>query len=122
MNWPPVGGRLEGSAFHASVIPGGEHETTVRPDGVGILDVRVSAETDDHALISLRYTGTVDYGADWLDWLRAGTADGDPTNNSAKLMLPNNYLPFADARGNADTAPSMDLMGPLMGNKAGAIR
>ena len=36
-------------------------------------------------------------------------------------MLPNNNLPFADARGDAAVAPAMDLMGPLMGNKAGAI-
>ena len=87
VNWPPVGGRLEGSAFHASVIPGGEHETTVRPDGVGILDVRVSAETDDHALISLRYTGTVDYGADWLDWLRAGNwPDTLPVRSEIRML------------------------------------
>ena len=28
-------------------------------------------------------------------------------------MLPNGYLPRADARGNAATAPPMDLMGAL---------
>src|SRR5712691_1861156 len=63
------------------------------------------------------YGGT----ASRLDWTRAGTVDGDPTNNSASLLLPDGYLPFANARGNADTAPAMDLMGPLTGNKAGAV-
>jgi hypothetical protein len=58
-----------------------------------------------------------------LDWTRAGTEDAadDLTNNSASLLLPGNYLPFANARGNADTAPAMDLMGPLTGHKAAAI-
>lgn len=87
VNWPPIGGRLVGSAFHATVIPGGEHETTVRPDGVGILDVRVTVETDDHALISLRYTGTVDYGADWVDWLRAGSwPDVLPVRSEIRML------------------------------------
>jgi hypothetical protein len=48
-----------------------------------------------------------------LDWLRNGTVDGDPTNNQATLMLPNNLLPHADARGNASTAPAADHDGRL---------
>jgi peroxidase len=48
-----------------------------------------------------------------LDWLRAGTVDGDPTNNSAKLLLPNGFLPRPGDRGERIAAPLMDLMGPL---------
>jgi hypothetical protein len=49
-----------------------------------------------------------------LDWLRNGPLDGDPTNNQATLMMSaNNYLPHADARGNAATAPAMDHDGRL---------
>src|SRR5262249_59839 len=48
-----------------------------------------------------------------LDWLRTGPVDGDPTNNQATLMLPNNFLPHADARGNAATAPKADHDGRL---------
>jgi hypothetical protein len=49
-----------------------------------------------------------------LDWLRNGTVDGDPTNNQATLMMSaNNYLPHADARGNASTAPAFDKDGRL---------
>src|SRR5215813_3706229 len=49
-----------------------------------------------------------------LDWLRNGPVDGDPTNNQATLMMSaNNYLPHADARGNAATAPSDDHDGRL---------
>jgi hypothetical protein len=50
-----------------------------------------------------------------LDWLRAGPVDGNPANNSASLLLPGGYLPRVTERGNASTAPAMDLMGPLMG-------
>jgi peroxidase len=56
-----------------------------------------------------------------LDWLRQGTLDGDPTNNSAKLLLPGGYLPRADARGDASSAPPVDLMGALMGTPDRAV-
>ena len=51
-----------------------------------------------------------------LDWLRNGSNDGNPTNNSATLLLPNNYLPRRDARGNAATAPTMAIDGRLLAN------
>ena len=49
-----------------------------------------------------------------LDWLRNGPVDGNPTNNSATLLLPGGYLPRKDARGNAATAPTMDVDGRLL--------
>lgn len=56
------------------------------------------------------YGGT----ADRLDWLRAGSRDGEPTNNDAQLLLnPDGYLPRADARGNVADAPTMELDGQL---------
>jgi hypothetical protein len=72
VNWPPIGGTLSGPAFQAVVIPGGEHQVIVRPDGMAILTSSVTVESYDHALISLRHTGTVDYGRDWAQWLRDG--------------------------------------------------
>jgi len=57
-----------------------------------------------------------------LDWLRAGSLDGDPTNNSAKLLMTaDGFLPTANARGDAESAPPMELMGPLMFNPNAAI-
>lgn len=50
-----------------------------------------------------------------LDWLRDGPVDGDPTNNSAKLLLPNGFLPRAGDRDEQISAPLMDLNGALMG-------
>jgi hypothetical protein len=72
VNWPPVSGTLDGPAFHAKVIPGGEHQTVVRPDGLGVLSVSVTVETTDRVLIALRYSGTVDYGEDWRARLALG--------------------------------------------------
>jgi hypothetical protein len=51
-----------------------------------------------------------------LDWLRNGSNDGNPTNNQATLMLPGGYLPRADARGNAATAPPFAVDGRLAAN------
>jgi hypothetical protein len=48
------------------------------------------------------------------DWLRQGPVDGDPTNNSALLMLPGGFLPTRDARGDPATAPAMDSNGRLL--------
>jgi hypothetical protein len=48
-----------------------------------------------------------------LDWLREGPVDGDPTNNSAKMLLPNGFLPRPGDRDDRIAAPLMDLDGPL---------
>ena len=56
-----------------------------------------------------------------LEWLREGPVDGDLSNNSAKLLLPNGYLPRADARGDHTTAPGMALMSRLRAQPETAI-
>lgn len=62
------------------------------------------------------------YGASTAreDWLRDGPVDGDPTNNKASLLLPNGYLPRRDTRGDAASAPAMDVDGRLTGDPAAA--
>jgi len=56
-----------------------------------------------------------------LDWLREGPLDGDPTNNNARLLMQDNYLPRASARGNPATAPAMEIDGILRANPANAM-
>ncbi len=56
-----------------------------------------------------------------LDWLRDGPADGNPADNAATLMTPGGYLPRATARGDAATAPPMDLMGALTATPEKAV-
>jgi hypothetical protein len=72
INWPPLTGTLDGPAFHARVIQGGEHQTVVRTDGIGVLRVSVTLETHDRVLIAERYSATVDFGEDWGAWLPIG--------------------------------------------------
>jgi hypothetical protein len=55
-----------------------------------------------------------------LEWLRAGPVDGDMSNNSALLLLPDGQLPRRDARGDAGNAPLMDLDGRLRAQPNGA--
>jgi hypothetical protein len=87
VNWAPLSGTLDGPAFSAAVIPSGEHETTIRPDGVGELAVRVTVRTMDGALISLRYRGTVDYGEDWSTQLSRGRwPDRLPVRSQIRLL------------------------------------
>ena len=49
-----------------------------------------------------------------LDWLREGSVDGNPDNNNARMLMPNNYLPRRDSRGNPATAPTMAVDGRLL--------
>jgi peroxidase len=58
------------------------------------------------------------YGPDntRLEWLRDGPVDGNLANNAATLMMPGGYLPKANSRGNASTAPTMAVDGRLLAN------
>jgi hypothetical protein len=73
VNWPPVRGTLDGPALRATLVPGGEHQMIIRPDGIGALSVGVTVETHDGALILVRYSGTADYGEDWSTRARRET-------------------------------------------------
>jgi hypothetical protein len=87
VNWPPESGTLEGPAFRAAVIVGGEHRTVIRPDGIGLLSVSVTVRTHDGALIALDYAGTVDYGGDGLRRLLGGTWPAAlPVRSTIQLM------------------------------------
>lgn len=87
VNWPPESGTLEGPAFRAAVIVGGEHRTVIRPDGIGLLSVSVTVRTHDGALIALDYSGTVDYGEDGLRRLLAGAwPTALPVRSTIQLM------------------------------------
>jgi Animal haem peroxidase len=55
-----------------------------------------------------------------LEWLREGPVDGDMSNNSALLLLPDGVLPRSDARGDAAAAPTMAVDGRLRGDPASA--
>jgi hypothetical protein len=65
------GGEVRGPALNGTCGHGGDW-FTIRRDGVGIIDSRVSIHADDGALVYLHYTGVVDLGADAFQRLERG--------------------------------------------------
>jgi hypothetical protein len=58
--FPIVGGTFDGERLRGKVLPGGGDWVTARPDGTFELNLRVTLETDDGALIYMRFTGVRD--------------------------------------------------------------
>ena len=54
---PITGGSFDGPRLRGNVLPGGGDWTLLRPDGVLELDLRITLETDDGALIFLTSYG-----------------------------------------------------------------
>ena len=54
---PVTGGDFEGPRLRGKVLPGGGGWLLLRADGVLELDLRITLETDDHALIYMRFQG-----------------------------------------------------------------
>ena len=62
VNFYVTGGLFNGPKITGKLRPVGGDWLTIRKDGIGILDVRATMETDDGALIYIAYTGTLDLG------------------------------------------------------------
>ena len=54
---PVTGGEFEGPRLRGKVLPGGGDWLLLRSDGVLELDLRITLETDDHALIHMTFQG-----------------------------------------------------------------
>jgi len=54
---PVTGGDFEGPRLRGKVLPGGGDWLLLRSDGVLELDLRITLETDDHALIYMTFQG-----------------------------------------------------------------
>jgi hypothetical protein len=67
-----TGGSVRGGEINGRIRPVGADWLTVRTDGVGILDVRATMETDDGALIYVAYNGVTDLGEDGYHRFLAG--------------------------------------------------
>jgi len=58
--FPVVGGSFEGERLRGKVLAGGGDWVIATPDGAFELDLRVTLETDDGALIHMTFTGVRD--------------------------------------------------------------
>jgi hypothetical protein len=67
VNFYITGGEATGPRVRGTLRPVGGDWLTLRPDGVGILDIRATIETHDGALIDVAYTGVGDLGEDGYD-------------------------------------------------------
>lgn len=64
VNFYVTGGTLLGPKLKGKLRPVGADWLTIRTDGVAVLDVRATLETDDGALIYCTYDGLIDMGPD----------------------------------------------------------
>jgi len=64
MNVYVTGGEVTGPRLQGKLRPAGGDWLTIRPDGIGILDVRGTIEADDGALIFVQYKGVGEAGED----------------------------------------------------------
>ena len=68
--FPITGGSFEGDRLRGKVLPGGDDWVIKRPDGVLELDLRVTLQTDDGALIHMTFTGMRDDAAPGAPYFR----------------------------------------------------
>jgi hypothetical protein len=77
---PVTGGDFEGPRLRGKVLPGGGDWLLLRSDGVLELDLRITLETDDQALIDMRFQG-----------LRHGPADAIAALGRGEVVDPASY-------------------------------
>jgi hypothetical protein len=70
ITFPINGGSFEGDRLRGRVLAGGNDWTVRRSDGVLELDLRVTLETDDGALIHMTFEGVRDDGAAGAPYVR----------------------------------------------------
>src|SRR5258706_12487830 len=67
---PIASGQFEGPRLRGKVLPGGGDWTLLRADGVLELDLRLTLETDDGALIHMTFEGIRDDAAPGAPYFR----------------------------------------------------
>ena len=111
--------RLEGSARAVQErSPRIDFARTPAAPGTGAATPRQQINTVPSFIDAFAVYGSTDAR---LEWLRKGPVNGTLSDSSPLFLLPGNYLPRENARHDVASAPAMDLMGPLVGNRANAV-
>lgn len=76
LTFPLTGGEVSGPKVRGKVRPTGADWLLIRSDGVGVLDVRGTIETQDGALICATYSGIGDFGEDGYQGFLRGKVPG----------------------------------------------
>ena len=63
VTFPITGGVFEGDRLRGTVLPGGDDWAVTRLDGLIELDLRITLQTDDGALVYMTFEGIRDDGA-----------------------------------------------------------
>lgn len=87
INFYVTGGEVTGPKIKGKVRPVGADWYTLRTDGVGVLNVRATIETNDGALIYVTYRGVSDGGEDAYErFLKGEPAEGGAPIHTAPVM------------------------------------
>ena len=70
VTFPIVGGAFEGDRLRGTVLPGGDDWAVARLDGLIELDLRITLQTDDAALVHMTFEGIRDDGAPGAPYFR----------------------------------------------------
>jgi hypothetical protein len=70
VTFPVTGGSFEGERLRGKVLPAGDDWTVKRADGVIELDLRITLETDDGALVHMTFAGIRDDAAPGAPYFR----------------------------------------------------
>jgi hypothetical protein len=73
-----TGGQVWGPRLRGTVRPVGADWITIGRDGVARLDVRITLEAEDGALLYVTYTGVLDLGEDGYEGFLRGELPADP--------------------------------------------
>lgn len=71
-NFYVTGGRFSGDGMKGTLRAVGADWLTIRRDGVGVLDVRATLETEEGSLIYMTYSGITDFGEAGYDEFLGG--------------------------------------------------
>lgn len=70
LTFPIIGGSFDGDRLRGKVLPGGDDWVIKRPDGVLELDLRITLETGDGALVHMTFEGIRDDSAPGAPYFR----------------------------------------------------